>query len=106
MKSPDEYDEMVQRIERQIREKETQHVVPEQKKEENKIQEVKFYNTTKHEAENSGKLWQKKAVLGLKLFGVAVVGIVAVRVASFVAGVVIIGALVFVSYKLFFDNNK
>jgi Flp pilus assembly protein TadB len=106
MKSPDDYDEMMQRIERQIREKETKHVVPQGRKEEHKIQEVKLHNTTKHETENSGKLWQKKAVLGLKLFGLAVVAIVAVRVASFLAGAVIVGALVFVSYKLFFENKK
>jgi hypothetical protein len=64
-----------------------------------------FYETQKHQPEKSQKPWMRKAIFGAKLFGLAVLTIVAVRVASFVAGIVIFGALAFLVYKLFLESK-
>lgn len=64
-----------------------------------------FYETQKHQPENSQKPWIRKAIFWGKLFGLAVLTIVAVRVASFVAGIVIFGALAFLVYKLFLESK-
>jgi Flp pilus assembly protein TadB len=65
-----------------------------------------FHRTVKHQPENSPKPWMKKAILGAKLFALAVAALVAVRIASALAGVVIVAFLGWISYKLFFDSAK
>ncbi len=67
--------------------------------------ETPFYETQKHQPEDSQKPWMRKAIFWGKLFGFAVLTIVAVRVASFVAGIVIFGALAFLVYKLFLESK-
>lgn len=64
------------------------------------------HRTVKHQPENSPKPWMKKAILGAKLFAIGVAALVAVRVASVLAGVVIVAVLGWISYKLFFDFPK
>jgi hypothetical protein len=105
MKSPEDYDKDLQRIERLLQEKEKRMQVP-QSNSENYSKNAKLYKTVKHQPENSGKLLQKKVILGLKLFGLAVATIVAVRIASIVAGIVIVGVLTFIAYKMFFNSEK
>ncbi|MBR8834906.1 MAG: DUF3040 domain-containing protein [Stigonema ocellatum SAG 48.90 = DSM 106950] len=91
----DKYQE-IERIERQLQELE------------NKInaKDGNFHKTVKHEPEASHKVWQKKVVLGLKLFALTVVAIAAVKLASMIMGIVILGLLIFVTYKLFLDTEK
>jgi Flp pilus assembly protein TadB len=105
MKSPEEREQELQRIEKQLREKETELRLREL---ESQITQEKaqFYQTSKVNSQEKGKLWQGQAILGLKLFGLAVVAIIAVKVASFAASAVIVGTLVFVGYKLFFGSKK
>lgn len=99
----DKYD--VERIERQLREKETELRLRELEADINAKDTV--YRTVKHSTpEAEGKLWQKKVILGFKLFALAVIAIVAVKVASVLAGIVIVGLLAFVAYKLFFNSKK
>jgi Flp pilus assembly protein TadB len=105
MKSPEDYDKDLQRIERLLQEKEKRMQVP-QSNSENYSKNAKLYKTVKHQPENSGNLLQKKVILGLKLFGLAVATIVAVRIASIVAGIVIAGVLTFIAYKMFFHSEK
>jgi Flp pilus assembly protein TadB len=105
VKSPEDKYENLERIERQIREKETELRLRHLEDRVN-ADNAKVYPTVKHQPEKSEKLWQKKAILGAKLFALGVMAIVAVKVASFLAGIVIIGLLGFVAYKLFFDQNK
>ncbi|MBW4644310.1 MAG: DUF3040 domain-containing protein [Goleter apudmare HA4340-LM2] len=62
--------------------------------------------TVKHQPEHFQKPWMKKVIIGVKLFAIGVAALVAVRVASVVAGVVIVGVLGWISYKLFFDFPK
>lgn len=65
-----------------------------------------FHKAVKHQPENSPKPWVKKAILAGKLFALGVAALVAVRVASVLAGFVIIAVLGWVAYKLFFENRK
>jgi hypothetical protein len=65
-----------------------------------------FHKTVKHQSENSQKPWIKKLILGGKLFVLAVVALIAVRVASALAGLIIVAALGWMSYKLFFESKK
>jgi hypothetical protein len=67
--------------------------------------EAPFYKTQKHQPENSQKPWIRKAILGAKLFGLAVLTIVAVRIASALVSIVIFGALAFLVYKLFLESK-
>ncbi|AFZ59240.1 hypothetical protein H6G54_02480 [Anabaena cylindrica FACHB-243] len=67
--------------------------------------EAPVYQTVKHQPENSQKPWMRKVILGAKLFGFAIATLVAVRVASVLAGVVIFGALAFLTYKLFLESK-
>ncbi|MFH7026125.1 MAG: hypothetical protein ACHBN1_12145 [Heteroscytonema crispum UTEX LB 1556] len=105
MKSPEDYDKEMQRIQRLLQEKEKRMQVP-QSNPENYSQDAKLYKTVKHQPENSGNLSQKKVILVFKLFGLAVATIVAVRIASIVAGIVIVGALTFIAYKMFFQSEN
>ncbi|MBW4423718.1 MAG: DUF3040 domain-containing protein [Nostoc desertorum CM1-VF14] len=65
-----------------------------------------FHQTVKHQPENSQKPWMKKVILGGKLFALGVVALVAVRIASVLAGFIIVGALGWMSYKLFLESKK
>ncbi|MBD2564406.1 MULTISPECIES: DUF3040 domain-containing protein [Nostoc] len=65
-----------------------------------------FHQTVKHQPENSQKPWIKKAILAGKLFSLGVVTLVAVRIASVLAGFIIVGALGWMSYKLFLESKK
>ncbi|MGF2036405.1 MAG: DUF3040 domain-containing protein [Nostoc sp. CmiVER01] len=65
-----------------------------------------FHQTVKHQPENSQKPWMNKVILGGKLFALGVVALVAVRIASVLAGFIIVGTLGWMSYKLFFEFKK
>ncbi|WP_414563356.1 MULTISPECIES: hypothetical protein [unclassified Anabaena] len=65
-----------------------------------------FQKTVKHQPHNFQKPWVKKLILGGKLFAFGVVALVAVKIASAVAGIMIIAALAWISYKLFFESKQ
>jgi hypothetical protein len=65
-----------------------------------------FHQTVKHQPENYQKPWVKKVILAGKLFALGVVALVAVKIASVLAGFIIISALGWMSYKLFFESKK
>ncbi|BAZ33025.1 hypothetical protein NIES4074_55340 [Cylindrospermum sp. NIES-4074] len=65
-----------------------------------------FHKTVKHQPENLQQPWMKKAILAAKLFGLGVAVLVAVRVASVLAGIVMFAALAWLTYKLFFESKK
>ncbi|MEH2073271.1 MAG: hypothetical protein V7K57_02575 [Nostoc sp.] len=48
----------------------------------------------------------KKLILGGKLFALGVVALVAVKIASVLAGFIIVGAMGWLSYKLFLESKK
>ena len=105
MKSPEDKYQEIERIERQLRKKETELRFRELENEIN-AKDAKVYKTVKDQPEASERLSQKKVVLGLKLFALAVVAIVAVKIASVLAGIAIVGLLTLVVYKLFFDDKN
>jgi hypothetical protein len=96
MKSPHEHNQDIQRqVEKRLQEMDDQiHAI-----------DAPFYQTQKHQPEPSQKPWLKKLILGGKFFGLAVATLVAVRVASALAGIVIFGALAFLVYKLFLESK-
>jgi len=65
-----------------------------------------IYKTVKHQPENSQKLSTKKVILAAKLVAIGVAALVAVKIASIVAGIMIVTALTVISYKLFFYSKK
>jgi hypothetical protein len=100
----DRHEELEQR-ERQLREKEVELRLREMEQQIS-ASDVPLYKTVKHQREKSQKPWMKKLILGGKLFAVSVAALVAVRIASVLAGVVIIVVLGWVSYQLFFASPK
>jgi divalent metal cation (Fe/Co/Zn/Cd) transporter len=56
--------------------------------------------------EKPPKLWKKRVILGVKLFGLGVAVLVAVRVASALAGIIIFAVLGWVAYKLFIESSN
>lgn len=65
-----------------------------------------FHQTVKHKPEHYPKPWLKKAIIAGKLFALGVAALVAVRVASVLAGFVILGVLGWLAYKLFLENRQ
>jgi Flp pilus assembly protein TadB len=98
VENPEDKYKHLERIERQLQEKEAKLQL--------RKSEAEVHKTVKHQPEASGKLWQKKVLLGLKLFAFGIIAIVAVKVASFLAGLIIVGTLAFVAYKLFTSSKK
>ncbi len=97
MSSQDERNQRVQRqVEMRLRERSDK--IPDS--------EVPFHQTIKHLPEDSPKPWMKKVIFGLKLFGIGVAVLVAVRVAAVLAGFVITATLIWIVYKLFFESRK
>lgn len=90
--------------------KRVQHQVEKRLREvDDKIQnssEAPFYQTTNHRLDNSQAPWMPKVILGLQLFGISVAVLVAVKVASVLAGFVFITALTWIAYKLLIENRK
>ncbi|MBF2063554.1 MAG: hypothetical protein IGS39_03855 [Calothrix sp. C42_A2020_038] len=104
--TPEEHQQELQRLERELRQKETELRLRELESKINQ-EDVNFYQTTKiKDKETGAKLWQSRAIIGLKLFGLLVVGIALVRVASFLASALIVSTLVFVGYKLFLEKRN
>ncbi|MBD2383973.1 hypothetical protein [Cylindrospermum sp. FACHB-282] len=98
MTSQDEHNQELQRrVENRLRELET-HI--------NDVDTTApFHKTVKDQPIDLQKPWMKKAILGAKLFGLAVATLVAVQIASKVVGVVMFAALVWLAYKLFFQSQ-
>ncbi|HIK04191.1 MAG TPA: DUF3040 domain-containing protein [Trichormus sp. M33_DOE_039] len=105
MTSQDHRNHELEQRERTLREKEVELRLREMEQQMS-ANDAPFHQTVKHQAENSPKPWVKKAILAGKLFTLGVVALVAVRVASVLAGFVIIAVLGWVAYKLFLENRK
>jgi hypothetical protein len=105
MNSEEEPRQQLEQQERLLREKEVELRLREMDANIYNSQEP-FYQTVKHQPENSQKPWVKKAILAGKLFALGVAALVAVRIASAIAGIIIVASLVWISYKLFFESQK
>jgi hypothetical protein len=105
MNSSDNDHNELERRERLLREREVELRLRELKDEINPVN-PKIYQTVKHQPPESSKIWQKKAVLGLKLLAVGALALAAAKIASFLSAAIIIVTLMFVSYQLFFNSSK
>lgn len=103
MTPPDERNDELERRERELREREIEIRLREMEADINS-QDAPFHQTQKHLAQKNQKSWMKKAILGGKLFLIGVVAIAAVKVAAAVSGMIILGLVVWVTYKLFSDS--
>lgn len=114
MSSNEEREYEIDRIERELKAKEEQQRLKQIESEISRQTEAqsdaKFYPTRKYQGEESSKKPAKfltpKVVLGLKLFGLGVAALVAVRIAGAVANIVIIGALGYAIYQLFIKKKE
>jgi hypothetical protein len=100
----DRYNEL-ERRERELRQKEVEIRLREMEAD-IYADNTPIYKTVKHQPENSQKLSTKKVILAAKLVAIGVAALVAVKIASIVAGIMIVTALTWISYKLFFDSKK
>ncbi|MBE9005422.1 DUF3040 domain-containing protein [Fortiea sp. LEGE XX443] len=105
MKSEEDHRQKLEQRERILREREVELRLREIETDIHGSQAT-FHQTVKHQPENSQKPWVKKAILAGKLFALGVAALVAAKIASAVAGVIILAALVWMSYKLFFESQK
>ena len=97
MTFPDEQNQKIQQqVEMRLRERENR--TPDS--------EVPLYKTIKHQTENFPRPEMKKVILGLKLFAIGVAVLVAVRLATILAGFIITATLVWIVYNLFLASRK
>ncbi len=92
MTSEDERQKELKQRERVLREREVELRLREMETDIH-APDAAFHQTVKHQPENSQKPWMKKVILGGKLFALGVVALVAVRIASVLAGFIIVGVL-------------
>jgi hypothetical protein len=105
MKSEEERRQELEQRERILREREVEIRLREMEADIHNSQ-APFHQTVKHQPENSQKPWLKKAILAGKLFALGIAALVVVRIASVVAGFILLAGLVWMSYKLFFESPK
>ncbi|ABA20973.1 conserved hypothetical protein [Trichormus variabilis ATCC 29413] len=103
MKFPNDRHQELEQRERILREKEVELRLREIEQQISP-NDATFHKTVKHQPEQ--KPWIKKVILGAKLFALAVAALVAVRIASALAGLIIIAILGWVSYQLFFVSQR
>lgn len=107
MTTPEEKERELERRERELREREQAIRLKELEEELNKTDDPPYYETQKHEPQE-GKLkrWSKKLAKIGKFLGIVVAVIVSVKVAAWLTSVIIIGAIAWVGYKLFLEDDR
>lgn len=103
MNSGNDKDKELQRREQELQERENAIRIRELESEINS-KEPPLHQTSRYR-QGSLKSWQKKIVMAGKFFILVVAVIVSVKVATWIAGIIIAGALVFLSYKLFLESE-
>lgn len=104
MSSPDDQETELQRLERQLKEREHALRLREIEAE---INQPPLYETVKHkDVERAPKRWYGKIVPVAQFLGIVVAVVVAMRVAMALAYVVIVGAIAWVAYKLFLERDR
>jgi hypothetical protein len=68
--------------------------------------EAPFYQTVPDTSpENKLKRWTRQAVKIGKFLGVVVIGIAAIQLGAWIAGVLLVGGIAWFSYKIFFESD-
>lgn len=104
MNSPDNQPNELQRREQELRAREKALRLRELEAEISSV-DPPLHRTVKHEREDKLQSWKKKLIVGGKFFALVVAGIVSVKVATWLAGLVIVGAVIWFTYKLFFESE-
>lgn len=104
MSSQDDRETELQRLERQLKEREHALRLREIEAE---INQPPVYETVKHkEGERAPKRWYGKLVPIVQFLGIVVAVVVAMRVAAALAYVFIVGAISWIAYKLFLERDR
>ena len=104
MNSQDDQDKELRRREQELQERETAIRLRELESEINSKQPP-LHQTVRHQ-HKARKPWYKKVVMAGKLFVLVVTTIAIVKLASWLAGILITTVLVWVAYKLFLDSGN
>lgn len=104
MNSQDDQDKELRRREQELQERETAIRLRELESEINSKQPP-LHQTVRHHSK-ARKPWYKKVVMAGKLFVLLVTTIAIVKLASWLAGIIIPSVLVWVAYKLFLDSGN
>ncbi|GAX35391.1 hypothetical protein [Nodularia sp. NIES-3585] len=102
MTSQDDRHKELEQRERKLREREVELRLREIESDIN----APIHKTIKHQPDKPQQSWMKKIVIAGKLFLLGVAAFVAVQIASAVARVLIVCALVWITYKLFADSKN
>lgn len=104
MNSPNHKDHELQRREQELQKREQELRLRELEAE---INQPPLYKTVKQE-QQEGKLqrWGRKALLVGKFLAFVVGAYVVVRLSTIVAGMVIVGLIAFIGYKIFLDGDR
>ncbi|HEY9638756.1 MAG TPA: hypothetical protein V6D14_35560 [Coleofasciculaceae cyanobacterium] len=74
---------------------------------ESEINQPLVHQTVKHrEPESSLKRWYRQLVNVGKFVGIVVAVVVGIKVATWLATVIIVGGIAWVAYKLFFEGDR
>lgn len=104
MSSQDDQENELQRLERQLKEREHALRLREIEAE---INQPPIHETVKHkEVERAPKRWYGKIVPVVQFLAIVVAVVVAMRVAMALAYAVIVGAIAWIAYKLFLERDR
>ncbi len=104
MNSPNDKERELKRLEEDIKKREQALRLREMEAE---INEPPLYKTVKHE-QSEGKLqqWGRKLVMLGKFLAIVLVVVVTIQVGIKLAYALIIGAIAWVGYKIFFESDR
>ena len=106
MSSENDNNSEIQRREKELEERERAIRLREMEAEIYKV-EPPLYEPAKHEVpESFRQRWSKKLILAGKFSIIVVAVVAAVKIGTWLATAVIVGALSWVGYKLFFESDK
>ncbi|MGK7872732.1 MAG: hypothetical protein AB4426_05285 [Xenococcaceae cyanobacterium] len=110
MNSHDDRDKELQRREKELQERERAIRLRELETEiygKEEAQELPLYQTTKHEPpEGLLKRWGRKLANIAKFAGIVIAVVVAVKIATWLAMTILVGAVGWVAYKIFLEKDE
>lgn len=108
MKSPEDKSRELARREQELRERENWLRLQEIEAELQQGEPPLYQTVPLQEAssEKPVKQWKQKLILAAKFFGLVIVAVAAVKVAAWMANLVIVGLVAFAGYKLFLEPQR
>ena len=109
MKDPDEKARELRHKEQQLRKREQELRLRELEAEiERSVPEniTRKYDKSDNNTQNKLQLWRRKIIAISQFTGLAIVALVALRVASWLGTAVMVGAIAFIGYKIIFQDKN